>query len=234
MFKRFTYLLFLTASIIALSPHKPCFAAELESDIRSKTVKLNYALSLPGSLGSTTTLVISLSSVTVGTNGSLVTISSQTAWPHIDTGHVNITGIRCFVDKLPLSSATIKLGVVTAVNTSSGNVKNFYSFVRSSSSVSDNYESIWLSDEQMINLRVVPGVRTSANSYSEPDGMTPYLISNDLITASAFVQSDVLLNSPSAVGSNLPKVGDIVMTVNKDFINPIIVYLEIQYHTDID
>lgn len=231
MFKRFISILLLGVAILAFGPKRPCLAAEIESDIRNKTVMVNYVFTAVAGLASTTTLVISLSSTT---DTSIITISSQTAWPHHDTGHINITGIRCFIDKLPLSTASIKLGVVTDVNTSSGNASNFFTFLRSSSTVSDNLESVMVTDNQMKNLRVIPGLRTLANGYTEPRGMTPYLVTNDLITSSSLLKSTLLLPSPSAVGLNIPKAGDVIMTVAKDPINPITIYLEVMYHSDID
>lgn len=219
MIKKVLFAGLVAVGLLMVGPRRPCFAAPVESDLRSKTVQVHYTIT-PAAATSSHTVLIDLSSTTVWPN------------PTGQTGYVNITGIRVNVDKLAASTCTVKLGVVTWVNESSGTVKYFYDLL-SAKNVSNTGNSVLSqTDNSFRCLKVIPGSNSNVLN-----GKTPYLISNDLLSSSTAIQTGVLLPSVNSAnggpGTTYPGVGDIIASVvNHDGTNTISVSVDLMYHHD--
>lgn len=197
-------------------------AGQLESDLRTKTIQLHYT---------------QLVAVNTSTNIVLISVSSTTYWPNptAETGYININNLYIQVDKVAASTSTVKVGVVTYVDTSTGSVK-YFAVLSSSKSVSNNLNNYFYeSDNSFRCLKVI-----SATPNSGFDGTTPFLISNDIVSGSTLFQSDVVLPavdvtnggmfSPSS-GNIAPGLGDIVASIfNPDVTNNIVVTIDMEYH----
>ena len=214
--KKFLFSLFVVGFLFG---PRWAMAAPVEADLRSKTVQLHCAI----------TPTANSSSHTV-----LIDLSSSTVWPNPtgQTGYVNITGIRASVDKLAASTATVKLGVVTYVNASSGTVKYFFDLLNSKNVSNTLNGVVSQTDNSFRCLKVIPG--TNSNVLN---GTTPFLISNDLLSSSTAIQTDVALTAINTAnggaGTTYPGLGDIVLSVvNSDGANTINVTVDLMYHYD--
>lgn len=152
---------------------------------------------------------IHLSTTTAASSGAmiLVDLSSTTVWQHIETGQVNISALAVSYDKLAASSCTVRLGVVTRVDASSGTVEWFYSsdsLINVSNTDISRFQNVY---EPMYRLRVNGATPVT-------DGTTPFLVTNDISTLSTVYQSDVNLTTVANT-SGPPAVGDVVMDYNK-------------------
>lgn len=177
--------------------------------VPDKNVTVRYRLSVAAAL-STATIAIDL--------------SDTTNWPHKETGEINISAIRVDIDKVAASSATVKLGVVNFVNSSTGSVTWFYGREFSKNVSNTDVSHVVNYAPNFMKLRVNPGS-------NDDNGTTPYLFSNDTTNGSAIYQNDVFL--PSPLGNDKPGVGDIILAVNNtDYARVIIVSIEIQYHAN--
>lgn len=150
----------------------------------------------------------------------VIDLSDTTNWPHRRRGSLIVQDIQVKVDKVTASSCTVKLGVVSFVNDSSGTVKWFYG-VEQAKNVGDAYNWVATNGMTYYNLLVQPVVDQS--------GATPLILTNDVTTQSTVYQRDVPLPSPSSVMA-APGVGDCVISVaNSDATNSVDVYLEVHY-----
>lgn len=208
---------FLFLAFALIVPHGTLRAGLFDS-VADRTVSVNYRLEVASgttaTVGTTTnTVVIHLSSTTY----------NSTAWRHTGTREINISAIRCQIDKVAASTGSLRIGVVNAIDLSSGSVTWFYhkSFEKNASNTGDDYNN---ADAAYFKTRVENGADQNS------DGVTPWLLSSDITSDSTLFQSDVSLGSP--VGGTIPGKGDIVMQVtNRDWANILFVNLEILYHT---
>ena len=189
-------------------------AAPRESDLRSKTMVVHSTFTL---------------AVNVTTNVVLVDLSDTVNFPHDETGYINITGIKVQFDKLAASTCSVRLGVVTHVNASTGSVKYFYEMSTLGNVNNTNiYQSAW-TDNQFRCLKVIP------STTQDTEGSTPYLTSNSEMRGSTIFQNDV--NLPSfyswPVSNSSPGVGDIIATArNLSASATIVVNIDLLYHSD--
>jgi hypothetical protein len=184
------------------------FRAEQVPD---KTVVINYEFSISSTIGSTTTLIVDL--------------SSTTAWPHSRTKGVKISAIRLGIDAMREATGTIKLGVITHVGASTGSVTWFHSKRIEVSTLTYtlngndlvNFTPLW------INAKVDGGTRLDGSV-----GTTPFIMSNDTTAGTTDIQDDS--NLPSPDGDTFPGLGDIVMEIKKDVVGAMVIVLQLFYH----
>jgi hypothetical protein len=164
-----------------------------------------------------------IASTVASTAAVVVDLSDFTNWPHAETREPRVSWMRVSLDKAAASTDTVKVGVVTAVDTSSGSVTWFYSLPSlnnvSNTNVVDtiNYAPNW------INLRVNP------NS-GGADGDTPYILSNDTSSDDTAYQTDITL--PNANGAyTAAGIGDIILEVSNSVGTAVTVTLELIYQT---
>ena len=139
----------------------------------------------------------------VSTSALVIDLSDTSNWPHKEKGELNITQIRLGIDKTAASTCTVRLGVITFVDESSGSVKWFWEIVSQRNVSNTNVTVIDNPTMSYYRLRVNPVV--------EAVGTTPFIISNQTTLSSTNYQSDIGLPSPNTTTS--PGIGDMVMQV---------------------
>ncbi len=206
---------FLFVSVIALCWWTPAKAQFPLYASPANTVTVHSTFTVATGV-STTTIVIDL-------NASTTTIG-QAAWPHKERRELNISSIRFDLDKVAASTATIKLGVVTFVSTTTGCVSWFYNkTMMTNLSNTTNIEFLNY-NPNYLRLRVEP--------VTSGEGATPYLISNDRTCDNANYQSDLAIPSTYTGTPAYPGVGDVVLWVFNGGAASIVVNLDIQYSSD--
>lgn len=155
----------------------------------------------------------------------LVDLSSTTIFPHKETGQFDITRIDILVDKLAASTGTIKVGVVTAVNTTTGSV-TFFARNSFEKNVSNTTNLLTFNlEESSIKAKADAPAPGGVNV-----GTTPFIYSNDNLNESTLFQTDVNLPTPNAFAT--PGVGDIILYAsNNDVTNTYNVIATVYYHT---
>lgn len=144
------------------------------------------------------------SNVAISTQIISIDVSDLVNYPHLKNGSIALAGIRTTFSTPATSSGTIKFGVVTFVNTSSGTVKWFANYPYSTTAIntfnfSENFTPMYL------RALVKPIINTG--------GTTPYFNTNSTTANSTLYQTDVVL--PTSVGgSTAPGIGDIIMAIN--------------------
>jgi hypothetical protein len=177
-------------------------------EIPDKAVTVHYRLPVAAAT-STTTLMVSLSSTT---------------WPHSDRGYLNLDAVKLDIDKVSTSSGTIKIGVVTAVNSSSGCVNWIWSREYSKNVSNTGVTGFASYLPAYVNCKVIAGAN------SDTPGTTPYIIANDSTTWSTTFQTDVTLPTPTSF-SWAPGLGDLVLSVvNSDGGNSVVITIDALYH----
>lgn len=166
-------------TLIALALTSLAHAAPYESTFRDDTVEAVYTSP----------------AVTQSTAAIIVDLSNTTTWPHKKTGGINVSGIWVDFDKPATSTGTVKVGVVTTVNSSSGTVKWFYVVGKSSAPAT----------VPTLGSPVLQGtIRAKVVSND-----LPFILTNNVSTLNVLYQTDVTL--PTASGTvAAPDVGDIV------------------------
>ena len=141
----------------------------------------------------------------------LIDLSDTSGFPHKETREINISSIRVNFDKAAASTATVRIGVVNFVDTSTGSITWFYE-IKSDLNVSNtNVELFRNYNPNFIRTRVEGG---TASCGDDCNGTTPYLFSNSKTNGSTTYQTDVKLLS--VTGTNVfPGRGDIVMEWTK-------------------
>lgn len=170
--------------------------ADLFDRQKDKTMMVRSTMTVSAN-ASTTTILIDLSST-----------SAFNGWPHQDNREINISGIEISWDKIAASSCSVKIGVVTFVNTSTGSVTWFASN-DNERNVSNTKSYSWISPIEGYYKCRVNSVQQSTIGVNT-DGLTPYILTNDKTSGSTTFQTDV--NLPSPLGNRFPGVGDIVAT----------------------
>lgn len=177
-------------------------------EVPDKAVEVHYRLDVAANI-TTNTIVIDL--------------SDTTNWPHKETGELNLDSVRLNIDKVAASTVTVKLGVVTYVDSSTGCV-TWFTLLSSSQNVSNtNVYSFTNYMPTFIKCRVNPGTSAGAN------GTTPYIFSNDTTLGSTIFQNDVVLPTPA--GNAAPGTGDIVMQVSQAGTATVVI-LDLVYHSN--
>lgn len=208
------YLAFAVLAILFFGPRRPCFALSIEDNSKDVTVRCHYALTVAAATASTAAVVIDL--------------SDTVNYPHKiysgSTGFLSISSVRVEVDKVAASTFTFKLGVVDAIDTSTGSVKWFLSDTNSLNVSNTNNTSFIFTNTQLTDLKVIPPVPNSG-----VDGTTPFIISNDSTSGSSIYQTDVVLPSPIPAGGVAPGLGDLVFSYAKDSTNVNNVTIDVWY-----
>jgi len=165
------------------------------------------------------TAVYATSALTTSTAAVVVDLSDTSGYPHRLDGQVNVAGVRLDVYKAASSSGTIKVGVVTRVNATSGDVKWFYTFNFSQDAAGTKYTDTFITPDAPIRAQV------------KSDGTTPNIVSNNITTSSTTYQNDVVL--PTSSNSNVaPGVGDIVVDLTNSGSGAVNFTLGLNYYTD--
>lgn len=196
--------------------------ADLFETQEDRSFTVFYSTALPVATSSTTFLLIHLSSGN-GTTGYL------TEWPHKETGELTLSHIRVNLDKIAASTCTVKFGVVTAINASSGSVTWFgqqNALLNVSNTTGDQRDSF--------TTPTITRLRVNVSSVNA-EGFTPYFLSNDKISLSSAdsvnFQSDVQLPSAATDALTFPGVGDLLMFVSKTNLAALNISVEIKYYT---
>lgn len=178
-------------------------------DAPDRTVHVFYSTSPLAATTSTTTLLVSLSSTTV--------------WPHINTRHIDVSSIRLDVDKVAASTGSVRIGVVNRVDSTNGSVSWFYqkSFIYNVTNGDNTYFSNY--SPNFICTRVEGG-GASAN------GTTPSLVTSTITLNSTAYQTDVVLPTAASGNHLAPRKGDILIEINKDPTNQWNLNLEFDYN----
>lgn len=163
---------------------------------------------------------VNVSSVTTSTVTIAIDLSNTTTWPHRSARSIQILGWKMDVDKVAAGTGTVKIGVLTSVNASSGTVSWFQTknFIRNASNTT--------------NLETMNLFPAAINTYVSASGTTPYLITSETTTLNDTealeYQNDVPL--PATVGAGVvPSVGDILLRVIGGGANAVGVVLDILY-----
>lgn len=176
-------------------------------------------------------IAIASTSAITSTSTILVDLSDTINWPHKESGYAVVDGIRLDVDKAAASTSTIKIGVLTYVDSSSGTVTWFYS-TENLLNVS-NTDNDTISNNGLYPLRCMVYRSTVQNA-----GTTPYIVSNDKIAigdsnATVYRSSSTANLMTTTAGTFVaPDLGDIVMDIYKVGNTAITVGIELFYHTE--
>lgn len=156
--------------------------------------------------------------ITTSTAAIIIDLSDTTNWPHKQTGSIDIATIWVDFDKIGTSTCTVKIGVVTAVDSSSGTVTYF-----------------WVANSTMNHVST-PGVNSPElngliRAKVSSAGTTPFILSNNKHTSSTLYQTDVTL--PTANGTYVvPAAGDIVLFVDGNAVTNTTVTVHLLYSSE--
>lgn len=141
----------------------------------------------------------------ISTSAVIIDLSNTTNYPHKETGNINISSIRIDVDKAAASTCTVRLGVVTFVNTSTGSITWFASRAFRLNASNTSPSPFIHYAPNYLNLK-------AESAGVDVTGTTPNLISNLLTAGSSEFQSDLLI--PGTYTSVAPVRGDIILQIN--------------------
>ena len=128
----------------------------------------------------------------------LIDLSDTSGYPHKKTNSINISFLKIIVDKVDLATGSVKIGVVTRVDTTDGDVSFFADVSFTTTTV------LYLESK----LNITPStIRTLVKSNS-----VQHFVTNDTLSSNTNFQTDVSLNT-SAGGVAFPAIGDIVIHV---------------------
>jgi hypothetical protein len=174
--------------------------------------------------------------VNLTTTTILVDLSDTTNWPHKETGQINLSGIRVDFDKPADSSATVKVGLVTFVNTSTGNVTWVHISGRSKNVSNTGADATQTFGPYFAKLKVNESVATAAGT-NRADGVTPFIIASETskTLGSTLYQKDVVL--PTLRSTQVaPGLGDVILELTNHAgigsASTLNVRVELQYHTE--
>lgn len=190
-------------TLLALAFSSPLYAAGFDTVFRDNAVEVIYTSP----------------AVTTSTAAIVVDLSNTTNWPHRNTGSIDVAGIWVDFDRTGTSTSTVKVGVVNAVDSSSGTITYF-----------------WVSNNTT-NHAATPGPTTPTLGGSliralvSSNGTTPYILSNNKHTASTLYQTDVTL--PTANGTFVaPAAGDIVIFIDGNATNAVTATVHLLYSSE--
>lgn len=127
----------------------------------------------------------------------LIDLSNITDFPHDDNGRIDISYMNIQIDRDNTATGSVKVGVVTRVDGTNGDVTYFAS--QTFDKTSDTH------------LNLVDNLHPSQIKTGVINGETTRIVSNDIETDTTGIQNDVALDSPIGAASVLPAVGDIVI-----------------------
>ncbi len=127
-------------------------------------------------------------------------------WPHKSVQAANIQAYRIEVDKVAAGTGTVKVGVITSVNASSGTVSWLFT-----KEISKNVSNT-------SNVEVANFYPAALNAYVNASGQTPEFITQDVVpltdTEALEYQNDVALPTSQTGGTPVPPAkGDIILRV---------------------
>jgi hypothetical protein len=162
-----------------------------------------------------------MASVAATTATVVVDLSDTANFPHKDSGFLKIVGWHVDIDQVAAGTSTVRLGVVTSINASSGTVTWFYQ-----KSLTLNVSGT----SKLDSFVLAPGeVNTKIKS-----GATPYILGSDQTdltsTDALLFQNDIPIPSArGGVNTALPAVGDIVALVVGGGANAVIPTVDLLY-----
>lgn len=127
----------------------------------------------------------------------LVDLSDITNWPHTSTGRIDISFIGVTVDRAANSVGSVRIGVVTRVDATNGDLSYFFEV--NFTNAADTFIS---RSENYAPSQIKCGVSAG--------GVTTAIVGNDKLTNSTAIQTDVALDSFRGATTVSPAVGDII------------------------
>lgn len=161
--------------------------------------------------------------VTNSTAVLVIDLSDITNYPHLTTLGIDVIAASIQVDQVAAGTSTVKLGVITSVNASSGTVTWFF----------DNSNTLNVSNTE--NSRFINLYPSSINTRVR-SGTTPALISREKTTITPVAgqpllyQTDIPLFSTTGT-SVAPRAGDIVAEIQAGASNGPLVDIGLLYST---
>ena len=158
--------------------------------------------------------------VVASTTMILVDLSSSTTYNLDHNGFISISSIKLQADRLGCATGYARIGVVNFVNTSTGSVTYFYecSYGNFDSSATVNCDEYYSPSF----------LRTDVRENTYKDGETPYILSNSIDSASAKIQSDIVLRTFKEA-YEYPAVGDLLLDISANG-NAVSFIIDLIYH----
>ncbi len=149
--------------------------------------------------------------------------SDTTSFPHDKTGHLRILSVDVSIDQVAAGTSTVKVGVLTGVNASSGTVSWFHTLdnTLNVSNTQNRSEYSWIPAE--LNARATSAGATAFIS-NDKTSVTP------VVRQPLLFQSDVALLNPTGTEAN-PAIGDIVAEIQASPANGAIVSIGVVYYS---
>lgn len=203
------------AALVFLFPVISHASIQDEGVTREKT----YVVHFTTTVAANTVAVFDLISLSTTANLFPHTINNPKDIGELDVSHVHI-----LMDKVAAATTTIKVGVMTFVNTSTGSVSYF--FTRSSRNNVSNTDAVLTANytPSFYRLKVYPK--------AAQDGLTPFFVSNEIDSGSAIFNSTTTYQSSILAAGITPKIGDILMKIGTDATNAVNVIVDLWYHAE--
>ncbi len=150
----------------------------------------------------------SLAGATGTTSYILIDKSDTENWPIKDGKSIHITSIYSDIDKAAASTTTVRFGVVTWIDASSGTVKWFYGLgYNLNVSNADNIKQINFPGDGLNTSIISSGTITG-------NGFTPAILSTEVTDHSTVYQNDIEMPTINTTYVK-PQVGDIIIEIGK-------------------
>jgi len=176
--------------------------------------------SAAGASISTTVIMVPLASTT--------TASVTNAWPHPMNGRaIIVDSIQIDNDKTAATTSIIKVGVIREINASSGTIVWFERMGNGINVSNTNNFQYLVYPDGGLNCRVNP----MSPNFGPNLGTTPYILSNDTLTASAINTSDLFVSPANGTPQTYARVGDIVANIVNSAVAANFV-ISIRYHIE--
>lgn len=146
-------------------------------------------------VGTTSFILIDLPSIYNATSSS---------YSHLNNGAINIISLNVDIAKIAASSVTVKIGVLTEVNASTGSVKYFWGKNLSKDATATHLDISPDFNHFLARCKVIYTGLTN--------GITPFITSNDVaVNQTHYKQTNALFGTNTTAA--YPHVGDIVIDV---------------------
>ena len=205
---------FLNSVVMATGLMAGFFVCRAEAGFFNAQADANYVkYTMPASVGASTAAII-------------VDLSDTSNFAHKDTGSLRVQGYDIVIDQVAAGTSTVKLGVVTSVNASSGTVR-WFETIDNTLNVSNTNKNIGRYfvpasiDLLVTGAGTTPGLVTKTVTAITPVVGEPLLYQTDVSLPTAV--------SPTSVA--FPSKGDIVMETNATAANGVRVSVGILYYS---
>lgn len=158
----------------------------------------------------------------ISTSAVVIDLSDTANYPHKEKGNINISSVRIDIDKAAASTCTVRVGVVTFVNTSTGSVTWFVTRALRLNASNTGVNAFIQYAPNYLNLKAV-------SAGVDVTGTTPNILSNSLTAGSTEFQTD--LGIPGTYTTVAPNRGDVIVQINNGTAATD-VKIEIQYSSE--